>query len=402
MSSPPPHDAALDIHGLKNHLASLLPGDRAPDDIDDTCKMFELLPAWIWRIQLWQDLRPWTNPLLPEEAPLFADELSGRMSVLQLADLLRRKSTSPNETISAPPQPGKMSPAGKPLPHHLADKTVFVLGCHRSGTTLFRSLLDGHSEIHAPPELNLLKFTSMQERERQTLQADPRGWPLLGLTQAISRHGNTPDWQAHTFLDQLVKRDTGIEKVYQLLHQSYPGQILVDKSPSYSKEISTMRKAEWLCSQRARYLYLHRHPGGTMDSTVRFWEKHCQEDFGLSLEERRRLAEDSWWQTNTNITQFLAEVPAERQHRVSFESLVSHPEEEIRLVCHFLGLDFQASMLDIYDGTRMLEGTGDPFIHHHRTISSAPANAWRKALGNWTFSEPAAQLASSLGYQELC
>jgi hypothetical protein len=73
--------------------------------------------------------------------------------------------TSPE--ASAAPTP---SPLGSPA---MSGPPIFVVGCHRSGTTLFRLILDSHPAISCGPETRFLA-----DLEKIT---DDANWPRMGL-----------------------------------------------------------------------------------------------------------------------------------------------------------------------------------------------------------------------------
>lgn len=52
-----------------------------------------------------------------------------------------------------------------PSDERAAGSVTFLLSAPRSGSTLLRVMLAGHSRLFVPPELELLRFASMDERE---------------------------------------------------------------------------------------------------------------------------------------------------------------------------------------------------------------------------------------------
>jgi len=82
-----------------------------------------------------------------------------------------------------------------------------------------------------------------------------------------------------------------------------------------------------------------------------------------------------------NIRDFLATVPAERQHRLRYGDLVRAPVETVRELSRFVEIDPSEEMLRPYDASagRMTGGlgpeswmTGDPKLHKYSTIDAPP------------------------------
>jgi hypothetical protein len=116
-----------------------------------------------------------------------------------------------------------------------------------------------------------------------------------------------------------------------------------------------------------------------------------------------------WLTLQENILQFLAEVPAQRQYRLTFEDLVGDPRRAMDGLCEFLKLDFEAEMLQphasprermtdgIYPVSRMI---GDMKFHQHETIDAAVAEQWKQQHGTDFLSAESRELAAILGYDQ--
>jgi phthiocerol/phenolphthiocerol synthesis type-I polyketide synthase E len=113
------------------------------------------------------------------------------------------------------------------------------------------------------------------------------------------------------------------------------------------------------------------------------------------------VAEKVWVTCNRNFLAFLKEVPADRQLRVYYEELVTHPEPVMRGVCEFLGLPYDPAVIEPYDNKRerMISGIGDPNILKHDRVDAALSETWKRVKLPWRLGEPALQLAAELGYE---
>jgi hypothetical protein len=178
----------------------------------------------------------------------------------------------------------------------------------------------------------------------------------------------------------------------------------VDKTPTYAIDPEILARAEQTFSEPL-YLHLVRHPVATVRSFV---EARTDRLFGFDHPfEPRELAELVWLVSHQNILQFLSGVPAARQHRVSFEALVKNPRRPLEEVCRFLGLSFDAEMLEPHkekqrrmtDGLHPLSrGLVDVKFHEHRGINAEAADRWRSEASSASLGDLARDLAVRLGY----
>ncbi len=287
--------------------------------------------------------------------------------------------------VSAVPENAGVQPArsaDKDVGVLRARPLIYILSTPRAGSTLLRVMLDGHSQIFAPPELHLLPFATLQERA-SALQANNQSYLQEGLVQAVAE-------LAHLSIDETQQRiqswqadERSVKDIYQWLRTSANGRYVVDKSPSYAIDQSILARAEQI-SANAFYIHLIRHPLAVMESFVR-------NRFGKLLrigdEDPWKFAGRMWHTYNANIETFLANIPSERRVQVDYETLVSQPKEVMQHVCEALGLDVEEAMLEPYKGERMTGGLhteslpiGDINFHSHHTIESSYAAVWQQHL----------------------
>jgi 2-polyprenyl-3-methyl-5-hydroxy-6-metoxy-1,4-benzoquinol methylase/acyl carrier protein len=279
---------------------------------------------------------------------------------------------------------------------------VFVLAPPRSGSTLFRVLLGGHPRLFAPPELYLLGFDTLRER-RQACQ-DRLRFLLEGSIRALMEVRSCSADEASRFMEECEARDMTTPAFYRLLQDELGERRLVDKTPGYSLDPGTLRRAEEVFSEPL-YVHLVRHPAAVVRS---FEEARMDRIFDLAHSfSPRALAELVWLVSHRNVLDFLSGVPPRRQHRVSFEELVREPAPVLEGVCRFLGLDFDAGMLEPYrekrhrmtDGIHPLSrGLVDVKFHQHRGIDASAADGWRGAGEGAGLGRPTWELAEALGY----
>jgi amino acid adenylation domain-containing protein len=274
---------------------------------------------------------------------------------------------------------------------------IFVLSPPRSGSTLLRVMLGGHSRLFAPPELELLRFGTMAERRAAFGGRD--GVFLEGAVRAVMAACDCTVDKAKGIIEEYEKGGAGTREFYAALQKWIGGRLLVDKTPTYAYDPEALRSAEHEFAD-TKYVHLIRHPGGMIRSFV---EARMEQVFFSFPHEypARQLAELAWVVGHQNILQFLENIPPERQQRVNFEDLVRRPEDTIKRLCRFLNLDFEATMLQPYEGgrERMTDGIypesrmlGDIKFHQYQGIEQEPA-----LRRTWEVSQFTRNVAEQLG-----
>jgi amino acid adenylation domain-containing protein len=282
-------------------------------------------------------------------------------------------------------------------------RAVFILSPPRSGSTLLRVMLAGHPRLFAPPELELLGFATLAEREA-AFSGRYALWREGTIRAVMEALGCDAD-EARNRLEEMARQGTTTHDFYARLQDWIGGRLLVDKTPSYALDPATLARAEEEFEEPL-YIHLLRHPCGMIASfekakleQVFFRHPH---DYGS-----RQLAELIWTASQENILRFLDGVPAERRYRLRFESLVRAPREELSRLCGFLGLEMEEGMLDPYaDGSRkMTDGihalskmVGDVKFHEHRQVDAGVAESWRRDYPEERLGEPTREMATVLGY----
>src|SRR5262245_47512664 len=182
-------------------------------------------------------------------------------------------------------------------------------------------------------------------------------------------------------------------------------RILVDKTVSYALDVGALERAEAYFKE-ARYLHLVRRP----EAMIRSFER-VKAEVGFRYEHRlggRELAEAMWVISHENILEFLSRVPAERQHRLRFEDLVTEPRAVMEEVSEFLGIELSEGMLRPYEERRerMTDAVhplsvmvGDVRFHEHREIDRRVAESWKEEGEDLELGAAARDLSKRLGYE---
>ena len=273
-----------------------------------------------------------------------------------------------------------------------ADPMLFILSPPRSGSTLLRVMLAGHSRLFSPQELYLGCFSDMATYDRHLGGTVLNMGVIATIAELLSRTGS---WNLYV---QWTQGAVPTAEVYSFFSARLGGRTLVDKSPLFFPPQAVIRRLASLFP-RARFVHLVRHPVASISSYVR-------ERFHGIFPETRGIdpydcGEWVWTRVQEGILEIEAELGPGRMHRLYFEDLARDPEQALRRLCPSLGLPFEPALLTPYSGHRMVAGgfqVGDPNFARYTSIRAEKADAWRdEALPHGLRDETLA-VAERLGY----
>jgi hypothetical protein len=303
-------------------------------------------------------------------------------------------------------------PVFPPVPLPKNRRAVFVLSPPRSGSTLLRVMLAGHPQLFSPPELELLSFPTMQDRKR-AYEGVPGQW-LEGVVRTVMEVRHCSVDEARRIVAEFEEQGRTVKEFYHWMQEAVGERLLVDKTPSYSARIEFMQQAEAMFDEPL-YVQLLRHPCGMMRSYVEYqMHEAFRMRFAAGLElpfTPYQLAELTWLIGHQNIQEFFREIPADRKFQLRFEQVVQQPEQAMRGLCGFLGLDYHEEMIHPYDHReqKMLDGVvaldrmyGDQkFMVKHKSIDASVADDWRKHISSDILGTVARELALAFGYSDI-
>jgi hypothetical protein len=196
---------------------------------------------------------------------------------------------------------------------------AFVMCSVRSGSTLLRVLLDSHSQIHSPQELHLRDIAVRVKTDYGA--------------KALGEIGLDDEQLRFLLWDRLLARELA----------AAGKSILVNKTPNDVFIADLIAR----CWPDARFIYLLRHPGAIERSRQETRPQDSPErnarmvlKYGTAIEEARAV--------RPGIT-------------IRYEDLTTDPRSVTKTVCSYLGVPWEAGMLEYgrYDHGRMKPGLGD-------------------------------------------
>jgi len=246
---------------------------------------------------------------------------------------------------------------------------IFVIGSSRSGTTMFRLMLNKHSQLYIPNESHFLtpimdelptdRPLSQQQLDRTIDIMIPflekRDWDInkSGLLK-IAKDLQNPTLSA--FIDAIYKK---------LSNNLRWG----DKTPMYLTEVGRLHNL----FPHAQFIHVIRDGrdvciscqktgwhGGTASNIANYWNKEVYHGCMAG----RALNRDQYIE-------------------ISYEDLVLDTENTLKIVCDFLGTNFESSMLNFYEDAGKHIAKNAP-VQHHTKIKRKPKKddiqRWQKEL----------------------
>lgn len=220
------------------------------------------------------------------------------------------------------------------------ESPIFLVGAERSGTTLFRLMLDHHPEIAFLPEFDF-------SVEHVNGNALPQ-----------------PEWYYDWVRDDFAFRQYGLDLDASLAYPQLQRSFLKQKRERDGKQVvgATVHKyfdrlpRIW---PQARYIHIIRDGRDVARSAVQMgWAGNAYTGADVWIE-----AERTWQRLKPRLTQ-------QQYIEVHYEDLVSNAEAELSRVCRYFGLAFHPDMFDYVEHTSY--GIPDAKLAHQ----------WRRKLND--------------------
>ena len=218
---------------------------------------------------------------------------------------------------------------------------LFILSAPRSFTSLICAMLGQHPQTYGVPELNLLSAETIE----QLLEGFKglKQFQLHGLLRVVAQLYHQEQSiqtveMAYRWIMQRYSKTTA-EIYRELCAQIYP-LIIVDKSPCYSTQLSTLQRIERTFPD-AHYLYIVRHPraqGRSMMNVADGLMTILGHSIDYSVNPPCSDPQVLWADIQRTALNFLETIPAHRQRRLRGEEVLGDPEKSFQGICEWLNL----------------------------------------------------------------
>lgn len=240
------------------------------------------------------------------------------------------------------------------------DNPIFILGCHKSGTTLLRNLLDGHKDLFAvPTETHFLanagywvKYSYRRNRP-QNLSMEEIKKRLIDWIDLRNREDNIiadgftrGKWNIEVLKDHVMNNpstnlrelsDLFYSGLYKSLHeQELPGdKRIVEKSVENSEFVSDLN----LLYPNAKFIRILRNPYSNLVSLRKYSTKNEKYLNFPFLRNPIRSMYDSFYDLYKNIRTF------KHYKLIKYEDLLLNTSQIMREISEFIEIEFNEGLL---------------------------------------------------------
>jgi len=213
----------------------------------------------------------------------------------------------------------------------------FVIGKERSGTTLLQLMLNGHSNVLAPPESRFIIMMYLKYGKKQN-------WTEKDITAFCDKlyyekiFANFWNISKEELYDSLVrvKEKLNYPLLCKIIFQHFDKngkdiKIYMDKNPLYYRFLPELKEI----FPQTKFIHIVRDYRGNILSHKRI----VRIKFSIADMAYR------WMSVNKHIESVKSKAPSQ-WFSLTYESLVQDPEKVMKQVCGFLDIPFEQSMIE--------------------------------------------------------
>jgi len=268
----------------------------------------------------------------------------------------------------------------------------FVIGAHRSGTTLLRYMLSSHPRLYLPPESEFIPAFFSRSPTHPLNRIESRR-----ILRKIFRLRFVREWRgAPPDIDDLVLEGETITpaRLVDALYIAYANQHGAarwgDKTPTYTSHIDLLHHI----FPRARFIHLIRDGRDVALSVLDTWGRRAHVDLVFAAR--------SWVRRVGEARCSGGRLDPECYLELRYEDLAVDPEKELRRVCRFLDEEFHPKMLQFHLTAE--ESIREGGFHHavRNPLTTERIDRWRKEMSASAlrvFEAIAGPTLTELGYE---
>jgi hypothetical protein len=273
------------------------------------------------------------------------------------------------------------------------ERPVFIVGVHRSGTTLLRYMLNSSPRIYIPPESDFIPRFFGRDPEEELSEA--RISNLLGII--FSEYRLVKEWRGDPpTVREFIEHMPGctpaafLEALYGMYARQNGAVRWGDKTPIYASYIDLIHHI----FPQAQFVHIIRDGRDVALSMLDKWGHELHIDMFFTARNwvrriRRAQASGAW-------------LERELYYELRYEDLVREPERQLQLLCEFLGERYVPQMGEPQRLGRQQIPPGDFHAPIRQPPSTTQIGRWEQQMlesDQRLFQQVAGSLLTELGYE---
>ena len=246
---------------------------------------------------------------------------------------------------------------------------IFIVGVHRSGTTLLRYMLGSHPRIYIPPESDFIPYFFLRDPVSEL--SDKQVEHILHII--FQRYRFVKEWKGDPpdpvqFARSLPDRTPAsfLDSLYSAYARQYGAERWGDKTPIYASYLDLIHQI----FPRAQFLHIIRDG---RDASLSMLEKYQRDEVHVDI----FFAARNWVRRIRRAQAAGARIGPKLYYELRYESLIDDPERELRAACAFLGESYETGMIDYHRTARERIPADSHFFSNVRNPLS------RQRVGRW-------------------
>jgi hypothetical protein len=255
---------------------------------------------------------------------------------------------------------------------------VFIISQPKAGSTLLQRILAGHPDVQTSAETWLMLHPVYGLRKGGITADYNANWAATGVREFLDNYADG----ASTYREGVRSFAAAI---YGRVLEKHGKRLFLDKTPRYTMIVEELYEL----FPDAKYILLIRNPLAILKSELHTYVKGD-------------------WPVLAQFAPDLVDAPArlvaarkrlgEAALEVRYEDLVTAPEDTVRSLCDFVGVEFEAGMLDYSDTPAPKGRMNDPVgIHQHTGPSLDSLDKWKELGADGQLRHFAMQYLAALG-----
>ncbi len=228
---------------------------------------------------------------------------------------------------------------------------LFIIGNPRSGTSLLRLILTSHSEILIPPECGFIiwllqKYKDWSESDNLTVRLDQFLSDLFDCKKIDT-------WQLNKdFVFEIIKSKNPrnyselTSSVYEaygcLINKKF--NVWGDKNNFHLNHLDELQEL----FNKAKFIHIIRDGRDVACSYREVMRIDSKSPYAPVLPIDIRTIANEWLNNVTKVINCMDKIGSYRSITIRYEDLVTNPEPLLRELCMWIGIEYEADMLEFY------------------------------------------------------